>query len=63
METAINILVGKWKPVILYHLFENETLRFSELQRSIPMPMPEWGVKHLQHLDELYGEKQISQRD
>lgn len=36
IETALDILVGKWKPVILYHIFENEILRFSELQRLIP---------------------------
>lgn len=36
VETALDILVGKWKPVILYHIIGNETLRFSELQRLIP---------------------------
>ena len=103
IEMALDILVGKWKPVILYHLMDNGTLRFSELQRSIPgitkkmltsqlreleyhniinrkvyaqippkveysiteygkglipvlLPMQEWGLKHLQHLDMLYGE-------
>lgn len=35
-ESALEILVGKWKPVILYHLFENGTMRFSELQRAMP---------------------------
>jgi len=36
IETALEILVGKWKPVILYHLFANGTMRFSELQRALP---------------------------
>jgi DNA-binding HxlR family transcriptional regulator len=36
VETALDILVGKWKPVILFHLLGNRTLRFSELQRLIP---------------------------
>jgi DNA-binding HxlR family transcriptional regulator len=36
METALEILVGKWKPVILYHLFKNGTMRFSELQKALP---------------------------
>lgn len=35
-ETALEILVGKWKPVILYQLFKNGTMRFSELQRALP---------------------------
>lgn len=36
IETALDIIVGKWKPVILFHLMSNDTLRFSELQRAIP---------------------------
>jgi len=36
IETALDLLVGKWKPVILFHLMSNGTLRFSELQRAIP---------------------------
>ncbi|UKS28405.1 helix-turn-helix transcriptional regulator [Paenibacillus sp. HWE-109] len=35
-ETALDILVGKWKPVILLRLFSNGTMRFSELQKAIP---------------------------
>ena len=30
------IISGKWKPAILYHLIHNDKLRFSELQRRIP---------------------------
>lgn len=36
IEIAKDIIIGKWKPVILLHLFNNEKLRFSELQRAIP---------------------------
>jgi DNA-binding HxlR family transcriptional regulator len=36
METALEILVGKWKPIILFHLFSNGTMRFSDLQRALP---------------------------
>ncbi|HEX6593159.1 MAG TPA: winged helix-turn-helix transcriptional regulator [Bacillota bacterium] len=36
VEVAIEALVGKWKPIILYHLMENETMRFNELKRAIP---------------------------
>ncbi|MFB9277644.1 winged helix-turn-helix transcriptional regulator [Cohnella cellulosilytica] len=35
-ESALEILVGKWKPVILFQLFNNGTMRFSELQRAMP---------------------------
>ncbi|WP_040983666.1 winged helix-turn-helix transcriptional regulator [Oceanobacillus jeddahense] len=36
LQAALDIISGKWKPIILFHLMENETLRFSELQRAIP---------------------------
>ena len=36
-ESALEILVGKWKPVILFQLFSNGTMRFSELQRATPL--------------------------
>ncbi|GMK38876.1 transcriptional regulator [Paenibacillus sp. CCS19] len=35
-ESALDILIGKWKPVILLQLIENGTMRFSELQKAIP---------------------------
>ena len=33
---AIKFLEGRWKLVILFHLFGGAVLRFSELERSIP---------------------------
>ncbi|PUA36601.1 transcriptional regulator [Paenibacillus elgii] len=101
-ETALEILVGKWKPVILLRLFSNGTMRFSELQKAIPeitkkmltqqlreleyhdivhreiyrqvppkveysiteygkgmatilQALNDWGVAHIEHLNELYG--------
>ncbi|MFC4811937.1 winged helix-turn-helix transcriptional regulator [Paenibacillus sp. GCM10023250] len=35
-NTALDILIGKWKPIILYHLGRGGTMRFSELQKAIP---------------------------
>lgn len=107
-ETALDILIGKWKPVILLRLFSNGTMRFSELQKSIPditkkmltqqlreleyndiihrevyhqippkveysitaygqrmtpllQAMNDWGMAHIAHLDELYGEGQSAE--
>ncbi|MFB3162333.1 winged helix-turn-helix transcriptional regulator [Neobacillus sp. 179-J 1A1 HS] len=98
---------GKWKLVILNHILENGTLRFSELHRLIPNitkkmlttqlreleyndiinrkvyaqippkveysiteygkgllpvlePMHNWGLAHIEHLNELYGEKEAN---
>jgi len=36
LQAALDIISGKWKPIILFHLMENDKLRFSELQRAIP---------------------------
>ncbi|MEC0265510.1 helix-turn-helix domain-containing protein [Paenibacillus anseongense] len=36
VEAAFEILVGKWKPVILFHLFKHETMKFTELHKAIP---------------------------
>jgi DNA-binding HxlR family transcriptional regulator len=36
IEHAIRRLEGRWKLVILFHLFGGKTLRFSDLERAIP---------------------------
>jgi DNA-binding HxlR family transcriptional regulator len=36
VEAALKILEGRWKLVILFHLFGGKVLRFSDLERAIP---------------------------
>ncbi|MEK4849073.1 helix-turn-helix domain-containing protein [Paenibacillus sp. FSL H7-0756] len=107
-ESALEIFVGKWKPVILLRLFSNGTMRFSELQRAIPeitkkmltqqlreleyhnivhreiyhqippkveysiteygrslsgimQAMNDWGVTHIEHLNQLYGAERVNE--
>lgn len=36
VENVIRMLEGRWKLVILFHLFGGKVLRFSELERQIP---------------------------
>lgn len=36
VETTLKYIGGKWKSVILYHLFDKSILRFNELMRLMP---------------------------
>jgi DNA-binding HxlR family transcriptional regulator len=36
VEDALKILEGRWKLIILFHLFGGKVLRFSDLERAIP---------------------------
>src|SRR5438552_17893246 len=36
LEKALRLLEGRWKLVILFHLFGGKVMRFSELERAIP---------------------------
>ncbi|MNW35548.1 HTH-type transcriptional activator HxlR [compost metagenome] len=35
VETSVNLIGGKWKILILYHLISNEVKRFNELQKAL----------------------------
>lgn len=35
MSTAVEIIGGKWKTVILYHLLDKEVMRFGELKTTL----------------------------
>lgn len=52
VDDALNILVGKWKPIILLNLLEKGTLRFSELKREIPGITQKMLTKQLRELEE-----------
>ena len=36
VEQALKLLEGRWKLVILFHLFGGRVMRFSDLERAIP---------------------------
>ncbi len=51
VDEALNILVGKWKPIILLHLLNEGTLRFSELKRLMPQITQKMLTKQLRELE------------
>ncbi|MFT8736430.1 MAG: helix-turn-helix domain-containing protein [Zymomonas mobilis] len=50
VEGTLNLIDGKWKGVILYHLFE-KTLRFNELRRRLPDITQRMLTKQLRELE------------
>jgi len=36
VEAALRLLEGRWKLVILFHLFGGKIMRFSDFERAIP---------------------------
>ena len=52
IEDAIQMLEGRWKLVILFHLFGEKKLRFSELERSIPAISQKMLIQQLRQLEQ-----------
>ncbi|MDV2684646.1 helix-turn-helix domain-containing protein [Alkalihalophilus lindianensis] len=52
VETALEILTGKWKPKILFQLLNHKTMRFNELMRMIPGVTQRMLTQHLRELEE-----------
>jgi DNA-binding HxlR family transcriptional regulator len=50
VEATLSLIVGKYKPVILYHLIGGK-LRFSELQRMIPQATQKMLTQQLRELE------------
>ena len=51
VEGAFRILEGRWKMVIIFHLFARGTLRFSELERAIPGVSQKMLIQQLRELE------------
>jgi DNA-binding HxlR family transcriptional regulator len=50
VETAINVMGGKWKPLILFYLLDG-TKRFNALQRLMPQTTRRMLTQHLRELE------------
>ena len=51
IEHAIRMLEGRWKLVILFHLFGGRKLRFSDLERAIPAISQKMLIQQLKELE------------
>jgi DNA-binding HxlR family transcriptional regulator len=52
VEQALEILEGRWKLVILFHLFGGKLLRFSELERAIPAISQKMLIQQLRQMEQ-----------
>src|ERR1700686_2802947 len=51
VEDAFKILEGRWKLLILFHLFGGKVLRFSDLQHAIPAISQKMLAQQLRRLE------------
>ncbi|WP_225248076.1 winged helix-turn-helix transcriptional regulator [Mesorhizobium sp. J8] len=51
VENALRILEGRWKLVILFHLFGGNVLRFSDLERAIPAISQKMLIQQLRQME------------
>jgi DNA-binding HxlR family transcriptional regulator len=51
VDAAFRMLEGRWKMVIIFHLFARGVLRFSELERSIPGVSQKMLIQQLRELE------------
>ena len=51
VEQAFNVIEGRWKLLILFHLFGGKILRFSELERAIPAISQKMLIQQLRQLE------------
>ena len=51
VEQVLKILEGKWKLVILFHLFGGQVKRFSELEKSIPAITQKMLIQQLRQME------------
>src|SRR6201993_4300429 len=51
VENALKILEGRWKLVILFHLFGGKVLRFSDLERAIPAISQKMLIQQLRQME------------
>ncbi|WP_440108755.1 winged helix-turn-helix transcriptional regulator [Paenibacillus sp. QZ-Y1] len=52
VEASVNLIGGKWKILVLYHLISHKVKRFNELQRALPNITHRTLTRQLRELEE-----------
>ena len=52
IEEALRVLEGRWKMLIIFHLFDKSVLRFSEMERAIPAISQKMLIQQLRDLEQ-----------
>jgi DNA-binding HxlR family transcriptional regulator len=52
VEQALKLLEGRWKLIILFHLFGGRILRFSDLERAIPAVSQKMLIQQLRQMEQ-----------
>ncbi|MGV3768644.1 MAG: winged helix-turn-helix transcriptional regulator [Sphingobium phenoxybenzoativorans] len=51
VQNALSLLEGRWKLIILFHLFGGQIMRFSELERAIPKVSQKMLIQQLRQME------------
>jgi DNA-binding HxlR family transcriptional regulator len=51
VEAALDLIGGKWKGVVLYHLLKDDTLRFGELKKRLTTVTQRMLTRQLRELE------------
>ncbi|MFJ6568242.1 winged helix-turn-helix transcriptional regulator [Streptomyces sp. NPDC091292] len=51
LDAAVDVVGGKWKPMILWALYAGETLRFGELRRAVSGVSEKMLIQQLRELE------------
>jgi DNA-binding HxlR family transcriptional regulator len=51
IEEALRVLEGRWKLIIIFHLFGGKVLRFSDLERAIPAISQKMLIQQLRQME------------
>lgn len=51
IQNTLQFISGKWKCIILYQLFKNNVMRFTEIRRSLPFTSRRMVAKQLRELE------------